>query len=154
MPCPKCDEQKKKLAEAAHIRIPQEVASAIAASRLANHIEMAAGTLVNTIARGNLDLVVAILIMRRDLGKFAERIESCAVCREDITMVREFDQYMINAKMARITFSERQQRRKALGMYWDFQKSVIYGAWIWAVKPLLKEMFHTIIRTHTGERER
>lgn len=102
------------------------------------------------IASGSLDPVVALLVFRRRIGCIAEQFESCDICRQDIIMAETFDQYMIDAKHARLSWVGK-RRWQALKMYAKFQWSILHGAWFWAIKPSMKDAFNRLHRIHFGE---
>jgi hypothetical protein len=81
---------------------------------------------------GGVDPVVAAIVLRRRIGFEAERWEKCGVCRRDIVMAEDFDQYMVNAKQTRLTWVQG-QRLQAAKMYWAFQKSVLRGVLKWVL---------------------
>jgi hypothetical protein len=129
-PCKPCHETKK-------LTQPREVPRAIASVAQAQKIRESMTPILEQmgyfVAAGH-DPVIALLILRRRIGFLAEQFEGCPLCRKDIELGEEHDQYMIDAKQARMTWV-RGRRREAARMYWKFQSSVLRGIWMWVVKP-------------------
>jgi adenylate cyclase len=84
------------------------------------------------IATGVLDPVTALLVLRRRFGNVALEFEECKICKQDIEMAMEFDQFMINAKAARTEYLQR-SRWRALVMFGKFQKNVLRACIKWVV---------------------
>ena len=87
------------------------------------------------IATGVLDPVTALLVLRRRFGNTALEFEECKICKQDIEMAMELDQFMINAKAARIEYLQR-SRWRAFKMFWRFEWNVaraclkwVFGIW-------------------------
>lgn len=123
-PCKPCSDK------AAANPIPKAFFQARSASAFASQMTSLVNDAGMQIASGSLDPVVALLVFRRRIGFIAEQFESCKVCRQDIAMAEEFDQYMIDAKQARSTWVGK-HRWQALKMYLRFQGNIVRGTWKW-----------------------
>jgi len=123
-PCKHCDEK----AEGA--RIPQAFLNVVKANRFTESVMQIVRESGFQIASGSLDPVTALLVLRRRVGFIAEQFEGCGVCRRDIVMSEEFDQYMIDAKQARLTWVGK-RRWQALKMYARFQVNIVRGIFKW-----------------------
>jgi hypothetical protein len=84
------------------------------------------------ISTGRMDPVTALLVLRRRIGYFAEQLESCSICRRDIKMAEEFDQFMIDAKQARTTYFQT-SKLKAFKMFAKFEWNLLRACLKWTV---------------------
>jgi len=123
-PCKGCDEKAKG------IGIPRAFLNVAKANHFTEGMMQIVRESGFQIAAGTLDPVTALLVLRRRVGFIAEQFEGCVVCRRDIVMSEEFDQYMIDAKQARLTWVGK-RRWQALVMYGKFQVNIVRGIFKW-----------------------
>lgn len=123
-PCKPCEEK------AGSSFIPKAFFQARSASAFASQMTSLVNDAGMQIASGSLDPVVALLVFRRRIGFIAEQFESCEICRRDIVMAEMFDQYMIDAKQARLSWIG-SRRWQALKMYFKFQVNIVRGIFKW-----------------------
>ena len=122
-----CDPCKEKVGSSF---IPKAFFQVRSATEFASQMTHLVNDTGYAIASGSLDPVVALLVFRRRIGFVAEQFESCKICRQDIVMAEEFDQYMIDAKQVRLSWIGK-HRWEALKMYGKFQVNIIRGIFKW-----------------------
>jgi hypothetical protein len=107
------------------------VARSIIANDFENQIHQYATQVIRNVLSGQMDPVIAGLVLRRNTGMFINRAEPCDICKRDLKMAVEFDQLMIDAKTARLTYAASKWR--AFKMFWRFQWNVLRAVLRWVI---------------------